>query len=47
MKLMQLYISLNILWPCLSLGLERKLIFSSPMDTAELSKFGGILSATI
>ena len=28
---------LNILWHCLSLGLEWKLIFSSPMATAEFS----------
>ena len=28
-----------------SLGLERKLTFSSPVATAELSKFAGILSA--
>ena len=30
---------------CLSLGLEWKLTFSSPMATAEFSKFAGILSA--
>ena len=38
----QLCSSLNILWHCLSLGLERKLIFPSPMATAEFSKFAGI-----
>ena len=42
---MQLCGSLNILWHCLSLGLERKLTFSSPVATAEFSKFAGILSA--
>ena len=44
---MQLYGSLNILWHCLSLGLEWKLTFSSPVATAELSKFAGILSAAL
>ena len=39
--------SLNILWHCLSLGLERKLTFSSPMDTVEFSKFAGLLSAVL
>ena len=38
---------LNILWCCLSLGLEWKLTFSSPMATAEFSKFAGILSAAL
>ena len=42
----QLCSSLNILWHCLSLGLEWKLTLSSPMTTAEFSKFAGILSAT-
>ena len=42
---MQLYGSLNILWHLLSLGLEWKLTFSSPVATAEYSKFAGILSA--
>ena len=37
----QLCSSLNILWHCLSLGLEWKLTFSSPMATAEFSKFAG------
>ena len=39
--------SSSILWHCLSLGLERKLTFSSPVATAEVSKFAGILSATL
>ena len=37
--------SLNILWHCLSLELEWKLTFSSPVATAEFSKFAGILRA--
>ena len=44
---MQLCGSLNILWHCLSLGLEWKLIFSSPVATAEFSKFAGVLSAAL
>ena len=44
---MQLCSSLNILWHCLSLGLEWKLTFSSPVATAEFSKFSGILSAAL
>ena len=44
---MQLCNSLNILWHCLSLGLECKLTFSSPVATAEFSKFAGVLSATL
>ena len=36
---MQLCDSLNILWHCLSLGLEWKLTFYSPMATAEFSTF--------
>ena len=44
---MQLCSSLNILWHCLSLGLEWKLTFSSPVATAEFSKFVGILSAAL
>ena len=39
--------NLNILCHSLSLGLERKLIFSSPVPTAEFSKFAGILSAAL
>ena len=37
--------SLNILWQCLFLWLEWRLNFSSPVATAEFSKFAGILSA--
>ena len=44
---MQLCGSLSILWDCLSLGLERKLTFSSPVATAEFSKFAGILSVAL
>jgi len=44
---MQLCSSLVILWHCLSLGLEWKLTFSSPVATAEFSKFAGILSAAL
>ena len=32
---------------CLSLGLEWKMTFSSPVATAEFSKFAGILSAVL
>ena len=42
----QLCGSLSILWHCLSLGLEWKMIFSCPMATAEFSEFAGILSST-
>ena len=35
------------LWHCLSLGLERKLTFSSPVATTEFSKLAGILSAAL
>ena len=45
MKWVQLYGNLNILWHCLSLGMEWKLTFSSPVATAEFSKFASILSA--
>ena len=38
--------SLSILWHCLSLGLEWKLTFSSPVATAEFSKCAGIMGAT-
>ena len=38
----QLCGSLSILWHCLSLGLEWKLTFPSPVATAEFSKFAGI-----
>ena len=44
---MQLCGSLSIVWHCLSLGLEWKLTFSSPVATAEFSKFAGILSAAL
>ena len=44
---MQLCGSLSILWHCLSLGLEWKLTFPSPVATAEFSKFAGILSASV
>ena len=44
---MQLCSSLSILWHCLSLGLECKLTFSSPVATAEFSKFADILSAAL
>ena len=36
-----------ILWHCLSLELEWKLTFFSPVATAEFSKFAGILSAAL
>ena len=39
--------SLNILWHCLSLGLEWKLTFSSPVATAEFFIFAGVLSAAL
>ena len=39
--------SLNILWHCLSLGLEWKLAFFSPVATVEFSRFAGILSAAL
>ena len=45
MKWTQLYGSLNILWHCISLGLEWKLTFYSPGTTAKFSKFVDILSA--
>ena len=43
----QLRGSLSILWHCLSSGLEWKLTFSSPVATAEFSKFAGILSEAL
>ena len=43
----QLCGSLSILCHCLSLWLEWKLTFSSPVATAEFSKFAGILSAAL
>ena len=44
---MQLCSKLEHFWHCLSLGLEWKLTFSSPVATAEFSKFAGILSAAL
>ena len=44
---MQLCGSLSILWHCLSSGLEWRLTFSSPVSTAEFSKFAGILSVAL
>ena len=41
------YTFLNILWHCLSLGLEWKLTFSSSVAIVEFSKFAGILSAAL
>ena len=46
-KWAQLYISLNILWHFLYLGLEWKLTFSRPVATTEFSKFAGILSEAL
>ena len=43
----QLCSSLCIFWHCLSLVLEWKRIFSSPVATAEFSTFAGILSTTL
>jgi len=37
----------NIVWHGLSLESESKLTFSSPVATAEISKFAGILSAAL
>ena len=45
LRWVQLCDSLRILWLCLSLGLEWKLTFSSPVATAEFSKFANILIA--
>ena len=44
---LQCFGSLSILWHCLSLRLEWKLTFSSPVATAECSRFAGILSAAL
>ena len=44
---LQLCGSLNIIWHCLSLRLEWKLTFSSPVATAEFSTFAGILSSAL
>ena len=43
----QLCGSLSILWHCLSLGLEWKLTFSSPVATAEFSKLVDIFIAAL
>ena len=43
----KLYSSLNILWYCPSLGLELKLIFSSPVATAEYKIYWHIECSTI
>ena len=43
----QLYSSLNILWHCSSVELEWNLAFSSPVATAEFSKFTVMLSAEL
>ena len=43
----QLCGSLSIPWHCLSLGLEWKLTFTSPMATADFSKFAGTLSVAL
>ena len=43
----QLCGSLSILWHCLSLGLEWKLTFSSPVATAEFSRFAGIFLVVV
>ena len=43
----QLCSSLSILWHCLSLRLEWKLTFSSPVATAEFSKFADIECSTL
>ena len=45
MRWVQFCSNLNILWHALSLGLEWKRTFSSPVSTADVSKFAGILSA--
>ena len=39
MRWVQLCSNLSVLWHCLSLGLEWRLTFSSPMATAEFSEF--------
>ena len=42
-----IFLSLSILWYCLSLGMEWKLIFLSLVANADFSKFAGILSAAL
>ena len=44
---MQLCGRLSTLWHCLSLGLKWQLAFSSPVVTAEFSKFAGIVNAAL
>ena len=46
MRWVQLCGSLSILWHCLSLGLEWKLTFSSPVATAEFPNFWHIECST-
>ena len=46
-EMMELCGSLSILWHCLSLGLEWKLTFSSPVATAVFPKFANILNSII
>ena len=41
------FFGIAFLWHCLSLGLEWKMTFSSPVATAEFSKFAGIVSAAL
>ena len=41
------FFGIAFLWHCPSLGLEWKLTFSSPLATAEFSRFAGILSAAL
>ena len=47
LKWLQLFGILNILWHCSTLGLEWKLIFYSPVATAEFSKFVGRMYAAL
>ena len=47
MRAWMLNVSFNTLWHYLSLGLEWKLTLSSPVVTAEFSKFAGILSTAL
>ena len=47
LRCVQFSSSLNILWHYLSLGLEWKLTFSSPVATAEFFKFAGIFTAAL
>ena len=47
MRWVQLCGSLSILWHCLSLGLQWKLTFSSPVATAEFSQFSGNLDSIL